>query len=512
MTGLFTMETPDAALRTYLGRMADLNAAAATLEWDQETYMPAGGHAARAQQLSTLRAMAHDLLTDDALMGLLEKAASADDPRTADLVAVTQRDVEKARRIPTALVQQMARASAEAKEAWREARETDTFATFAPHLQRLLDLNRQKAEALCYADEPYDALLDTYEPGMTTATVADVFTSLRAALVPTVEAIADEPTPDDTFLHQSLDEDTQVAFGRMVVNDLGYDFSRGRLDLSTHPFSTAFSIGDVRLTTRVAADFFPTSFFGTVHEAGHGMYEQGIDAALDRTPLAEGTSLGMHESQSRLWENHVGRSHAFWSHYYPALQQHFPDALGAVDRTDFYRAINKVEPSFIRVEADEVTYPLHVMLRFELERALLNERLAVADLPDAWNAGMEDYLGCCPPSDRQGVLQDIHWALGAIGYFPTYALGTLMAAQLFQQIERDLPEITAHIASGNFVPLLKWLRTHIHRWGRRRTAQALLRGATGTELDPAPFLRYIHTKYGALYQGVPASASSPSEA
>ena len=503
------METPDAALRTYLGRIADLNAAAATLEWDQETYMPPGGQAARAQQLSTLRAMAHDLLTDHALVELLDTAASADDPLTADLVRVTQRDVEKARQVPTTLVQEMAQGSAEAKEAWRKARETDTFATFAPHLQRLLDLNRQKAEALGYPDEPYDALLDIYEPGMTTATVADVFTSLRAALVPTVEAIADQPTPDDAFLHQPLSEDAQLAFGRTVVEDLGYDFSRGRLDLSTHPFSTAFSIGDVRLTTRVAEDFFPTSFFGTVHEAGHGMYEQGIDEALDRTPLADGTSLGMHESQSRLWENHVGRSRAFWSHYFPVLQQRFPDALGGTARDAFYRAINKVEPSLIRVEADEVTYPLHVMLRFELEHALLNETLAVADLPEAWNAGMEDYLGRRPPTDREGVLQDIHWALGAIGYFPTYALGTLMAAQLFQQIEHDLPDVVAHIANGDFAPLLEWLRTKIHRWGRRRTAQELLEDATGAGLHAAPFLHYIHAKYGALYDDLPAPEAAP---
>lgn len=502
------METPDAALRTYLGRIADLGAAAASLEWDQETYMPPGGQAARAQQLSTLRALAHDLLSADALMDLLEDAASIDDPLTADLVAVTTRDANNARRVPTALVQQMAKASAEAKEAWREARENNTFATFAPHLQLLLDLNRQKAAALGFAEEPYDALLDTYEPGMKTAAVADVFTSLRASLVRTVEAIANQPAPDDAFLHQPLDPDTQLAFGRAVVSNLGYDFSRGRLDLSTHPFSTAFSIGDVRLTTRVAKDFFPTSFFGTVHEAGHGMYEQGIAEALDRTPLAEGTSLGMHESQSRLWENHVGRSHSFWSHYYPALQQHFPDALRGVALNAFYHAVNKVEPSLIRVEADEVTYPLHVMLRFDLERALLNEHLAVADLPDAWNAGMEDYLGCRPPTDREGVLQDIHWALGAIGYFPTYALGTLMAAQLFQQIERDLPEVPDQITKGNFAPLRTWLRTHIHQWGRRRTAQELLRSATGTALRATPFLQYIHTKYGALYDDLPGPSST----
>lgn len=491
-------------LRALLARVEDLTAAAAVLEWDQETYMPSGAAEARAHQVATLRRLAHEFFTADEVGTLLDSLAPgvADldpDSTEAALVRVTRRDYDRATKIPADLVAALAKAVGRGKEAWREARETDTYATFAPHLERLVDLNRRKAEALGYEDQRYDALLDEYEPGMKTATVAAVFEDLRARLVPIVQAIAECEPPDDRFLHQPFDTQAQWDFGMGVLSDFGYDFNRGRQDLSAHPFTTSFSITDVRLTTRVNETFLPSALFGTLHECGHGLYEQGIDPRLDRTPLADGTSLGMHESQSRLWENLVGRSRPFWQHYYPSLRERFPAQLRGVSLDAFYRAINKVEPSLIRVEADEVTYNLHVMLRFELEQAMLDERVRIGDLPELWNDRMEDYLGVRPATDAEGVLQDIHWSLGTLGYFPTYALGNLMSVQLFDQARRDLPGLEAQLAAGSFGELLAWLRSHVHRWGRSLDAETLLGRITGNGLDADPWLAYIRNKYGALY-------------
>ena len=491
-------------LKTLLARVADLNAAADVLEWDQETYMPDGAAEVRGHQVATLRKLAHEFFTADEVGTLLEALAPATqalDPVSteASLVRVARRDYEKALKIPAALVAEMAEAVARGKQAWRKARESDTYATFAPHLECLIDLNVQKAEALGYDDCLYDALLDQYEEGMKTATVEAVFADLRARLVPIVHAIAEREPPDDRVLHQPFDKQKQWDFGLEVIKDFGYDFDRGRQDLSTHPFTTSFSITDVRLTTRVDERYLPSALFGTLHECGHGLYEQGIDLGLDRTPLADGTSLAMHESQSRLWENLVGRSRAFWQRYYPRLQTFFPDQLAGVSLDAFYRGINKVEPSLIRVEADEVTYNLHVMLRFELEQAMVEGRVTVAELPDLWNEKMEEYLGLRPETDADGVLQDIHWSLGAIGYFPTYSLGNLMSAQLFDQAKQDLPDLEARIAVGQFAELLGWLRTNIHQYGRKLEALDILERVTGEGLQAGPWLDYIREKYGEIY-------------
>ena len=491
-------------LKTLLARVADLNAAADVLEWDQETYMPDGAAGARGHQVATLRKLAHEFFTADEVGTLLEALAPVTqglDPVSteASLVRVAWRDYEKALKIPAALVAEMAEAVARGKQAWRKARATDTYATFAPHLEHLIDLNVQKAEALGYDDCLSDALLDQYEEGMKTATVEAVFADLRARLVPIVHAIAEREPPDDRVLHQPFDKQKQWDFGLEVIKDFGYDFDRGRQDLSVHPFTTSFSITDVRLTTRVDERYLPSALFGTLHECGHGLYEQGIDLALDRTPLADGTSLGMHESQSRLWENLVGRSRAFWQCYYPRLQAVFPDQLADVSLEAFYRGINKVEPSLIRVEADEVTYNLHVMLRFELEQAMVEGRVTVADLPELWNEKMEEYLGLRPETDADGVLQDIHWSLGALGYFPTYSLGNLMSAQLFDQAKKDLPGLEAQIAAGQFAALLGWLRTNIHQYGRKLEALEILERVTGEGLNAGPWLDYIREKYGEIY-------------
>ena len=504
------MPAPLALLKERLSHVADLNGAAAVLEWDQETYMPPGGAVARAHQIATLHRLAHEHFTADETGALLDRLTGDRgdlDPASHDaaLLRVTRRDLDRARKIPAALVSAMAEASSHAREAWKTARETDTFATFAPHLQRIVDLNVEKAEALGFEDRLYDALLDEYEPDMKTATLEQVFSDLRAELVPIVQAIGRAPAPDDAFLRRPYDPGRQWDFGVAVIRDFGFDFECGRQDHSAHPFTTTFSIHDVRLTTRVDPDFFNPAFFGTLHEAGHGLYEQGVDPAFDRTPLAGGTSLGMHESQSRLWENLVGRSRPFWTHYFGPLRSAFPEALGDVSLEAFYRAVNRVAPSLIRVEADEVTYNLHIMLRFELENDLLEGRVAIGDLPALWNDRMEAYLGLRPGNDTEGVLQDIHWSLGALGYFPTYALGNLMSTQLFEQARRDLGDLDAEIGRGAFAGLLGWLRQKIHRHGRARTATELLQEVTGEGLSARSWLAYVRQKYGVLYGFQPSS-------
>jgi carboxypeptidase Taq len=490
-------------LRTLLGEVQDLKAAGAVLGWDQETYMPSGSAQARAYQISTLEKLAHEQFTSaqiGRLLDRLEPELVHLDPESdeAALIRVTREDFEKAQKLPTSLVQAFAQTTALALHAWRSAREASDFSPFQPHLEKIVDLNRQKAEALGYSDRIYDALLDQFEPGMTTQQVADTFSALRADLVPIVHTLSNRKQPDDDLLHQPFDDQHQWDFGLEVIKDFGFNFETGRQDRSTHPFTTNFAISDVRLTTRVDPKFFSPAFFGTLHECGHGLYEQGVAASLGRTPLAAGTSLGMHESQSRLWENLVGRSLGFWTHYYPRLQQVFPGQLADASLDAFYGAINRVSPSLIRVEADEVTYNLHIMLRFELENAMLEGTMAIADLPEVWNARMEEYFGLTPPNDAEGCLQDIHWSMGAFGYFPTYALGNLMSVQLFNQAAEDLDDLPGQIADGTFLPLLGWLRTNIHQHGRKFDADTLLRRCTGQSLDATPWLNYIRTKYDLL--------------
>ena len=493
-----------ARLRTLLAQVSDLRSAASVLSWDQETYMPPGAVEARANHISTVRQLAHERFTSDeigTLLDDLEPIAREMDPLSteASLVRVIKRDFDKAVKLPLSLVAAISEAVSHGKDAWKYARQANRFGDFAPHLARLIDLNRQKAEAYGYEDRVYDALLDEYEPGIKTEQVEIIFRDLRRDLVPLVEAIADREEADDTVLHQKFERQKQWDFGLAVIRDFGYDMQRGRQDFSTHPFTTTFSITDVRITTRISDDFLNPGLFGTLHEAGHALYEQGVDIELERTLLADGTSLGMHESQSRLWENQVGRSRPFWEHYYSRLQRIFPDQLGDVPLDAFYRAINKVHPGPIRVEADELTYNLHIMLRFELENALLEGRLAVADLPEMWNAKMDDYLGITPLNDAQGVLQDIHWSLGAFGYFPTYALGNLMSSQLFDQAAEELPGLEGRIAEGDFEDLLEWLRTKIHRHGRKKDADDLLKDVTGRTLHADSWLSHVRTKYGDLY-------------
>jgi carboxypeptidase Taq len=486
------------ALRKRLNRITHLNQAAAVLEWDQETYMPEGGAEARSQQVATLRSLAHQLLIDDQTARLLE-AAQPESEVDSDLIRVTRKDIEKAVRVPSSLIAAIAEASGRGKGAWQKARANNDFPVFAPHLERIVDLCIQHADALGYEDQPYDALLDQYEEGATTAQVAAVFEELRDDLVPFVKELTSSGMLCEGPVHREFPEDAQWQFGLDMAKRMGYDLKHGRQDRSAHPFSTSFSISDVRITTRLEKRFFNPAFFGTLHEAGHAMYEQGIDPALEGTPLADGTSLGIHESQSRMWENLVGRSLPFWEFAFPSAQKTFPDALGNVNLDQFYRAVNTVAPSTIRVEADEVTYNLHIMLRFELEQEMIAGRVAVKNLPVEWNNRMESWLGVRPDNDAEGVLQDIHWSLGAIGYFPTYALGNLMSVQLFDAALAAMPDLYGQFRRGEFADLLSWLRTHVHQWGRRKTADQIMQDAAGCDLSAAPWMAYARSKFGALH-------------
>ena len=491
-------------MRAALAEVSDLEEAARVLFWDMETYIPEAGFEGRGRILATLQKRSHDLFASDQMARLLDSASSAvasldHDSDEASLVRVTLRDHIRERRIPSQLVGEIAEATSAAAPAWREAREHDDFAVFAPHLQKTVDLSRRKAEAIGYEDRPYDALLYS-EPGMTTAELERLFNRLKEAIVPLVRRIADHrDRVEAAILHRGYPEVDQLAFAKRVITDFGFDFERGRMDLSAHPFMMGVNPGDVRLTNRVSADFLPMSLFGAMHESGHGMYAQGHSAELARTPLWDGASPGFHESQSRLYENLVGRSRPFWRGWFGELQKVFPTQLRGVDPEEFYRAINKVEPSLIRVEADEVTYNLHILVRFELENDLLEGRLTVAEVPNAWNAKMEEYLGLEPPNNTLGALQDIHWSFAELGGFPGYTIGNLIGAQLMVAIRRDLPDLDDQIARREFTALRSWLIEKVQRHGRKFTPAELLERATGHKLDAGPWIAYVEAKFGEIY-------------
>lgn len=492
-------------LKTILGEVDDLNVASAVLGWDQQTYMPPGGTERRGYVLSTLGTLAHIRFTSAEVGRLLDELTpwTADlDPESdqARLVKVTRRNYEKATRVPPEMVAEFAQLTTNAHLAWQEARAEDNFSKFQPFLEKIVDWRRRYANLFTPFDHIYDPLLDDFEPGLKTADVQAIFSALRPEQVALIHAIAQKPEIDDSFLHQAYDEQKQWDFGVEIISRFGYDWQRGRQDRSAHPFTTNFGIDDVRITTRFQSDFLNTALFGTMHEAGHALYEMGVDHRLARTPLSGGASLAIHESQSRMWENLVGRSLPFWRFFYPRLQSYFPEQLGKVSLDQFYRAVNRVKPSLVRVEADEATYNLHIMLRLELEIALIEGTIEVRQLPEIWKARMQDYLGVTPPDDRLGVLQDIHWSGGMIGYFSTYALGNLVSAQLWEQIGQDIPDLQEQISRGEFETLLGWLRKKIHAHGSRYEPQELVEKVTGSKIDPAPYLRYLKTKFAEIYQ------------
>ncbi|MBU2610697.1 MAG: carboxypeptidase M32 [Chloroflexi bacterium] len=498
------MEQELGQLKTILAEIADLGGAAALLGWDQQTYMPPGGAEARGNQLGTLQRLAHDRQTSAELGKLLDElkplTATLDlDSDDARLVKVGARDYEKATRVPSEWVVEFAQVTTMAQQAWMDARSKSDFSLFRPHLEKIVELGHRYISFFPNADHPYDILLDNFEPGMKTADVKVIFDALRPKQVELIKAIAQQPQVDDSFLHQDFEEKKQWDFGVEVITKFGYDWNCGRQDKAAHPFTTSFSNRDVRITTRVAPNFLNSMLFGSMHECGHALYGLGSPDNLERTTLDGGASLAVHESQSRMWENLVGRSLPFWEHFYPRLQETFPSQLGSVPLEKFYKGINKAQPSLIRVEADEATYNLHIMLRLEIEIALVEGKLAVKDLPEVWNAKMQEYLGVTPPNDARGVLQDIHWSGGMIGYFSTYALGNLVSAQLWEKVNQDIPDLSEQIREGKFDTLLGWLREKIHRHGRKFEPQELVQKVTASKIDAAPYLRYLNQKFGQIY-------------
>lgn len=492
-------------LKEWLVEVDDLNSAAYLLLWDQQTYMPAGDAEARSRQVSTLQRLAHEKFTDDAIGYLLddleqEKAGLPYDSDEAALLRVVRREYNEATKVPADFVAEVSRHCSGTFSAWTTARPANDFAALRPRLEKSLELSLRYAEFFPDHAEPIDPHIALSDYGMNAATVGALFAELRRQLVPMVQAVVAQPPADDTILYRHYPEADQIAFGEEVVRQLGYDFSRGRQDKTYHPFATKFSINDVRITTRLNERFLNEGLFGTIHEAGHAMYEQGVSQSFEATPLAGGTSAGVHESQSRLWENLVGRSRGFWEHFYEPLRQRFPAALADVSLDDFYRAINKVEPSLIRVEADELTYNLHVMLRFDFERDMLNGKLAVADLPAAWNSRMEADLGIRPPDDRNGVLQDVHWFDGMIGGgFQGYSLGNVMSAQFYEAAITTHPSIPEEIRTGGFDTLRGWLTNNVYCHGRKFDAAELIVRATGRPLSIEPYIAYLRGKYSELY-------------
>lgn len=485
-----------------LGQALDVRAALALMHWDMEVYMPPKAAPMRGRQLATLSAIEHRMFTGSEMGSLIQRLS--DDARLTEdermLVAETLYDYERATKLPTEWVERFAEAQSRAYQAWVGARAASDYGLFKEHLGRMVEFSREQAEYLGYEGSPYNALLEHYERGMTAEALRPIFAELAKKQSALVERIMASPSqPDARWSEGVWDADAQWAFTLEVLRDMGYDLEAGRQDRSVHPFTTNFDLYDVRVTTRIHTDELFSALTGSIHEGGHALYEQGFRPEDQRTLLAAAPSLGIHESQSRMWENVIGRSLPFWRHYAPKIRAHYPGRLDRVEPEEFYRAINRVEPSFIRVEADECTYNLHIILRFEIEVDLIEGRISVDDVPAVWNAKVKQYLGLDVPNDAMGCLQDIHWSHGSMGYFPTYALGNLYAAQLFETIDEAVPNLWAHVEAGNFSPLLSWLRQHVHQVGRRKTAPEIVEAATGRKPDSAAFLRYLETKYGALY-------------
>ncbi len=475
------------------------------IEWDERTNMPPAAGEYRAEQIAYLSRLVHQRKTDTRIRDWL--AELADDPIAADVhsdagttIRQLRREFDQLTKLPTSLVEELTRLAVLGQQAWVEAREQDDFGRFQPLLENIVQLKQQEAEALGYEESPYDALLDQYEPHAKTSEVAATLEGLREALVPLIAAIREsgQQAPVD-ILHRNYPIDQQATFGRAAAEAIGFDFTAGRLDITHHPFCTGVGPRDSRITTRYDENFVASALFGTLHEAGHGIYDQGLRTEQYGLPPGSYVSLGIHESQSRMWENFVGRSRAFWQHFFPTAQAAFPDALSGVSLDEFFFAVNGVSPSLIRVEADEATYNLHIIIRFELEQALVSGDLRVADLPQAWNEKYQTYLGIAPPSNADGVLQDIHWSAALFGYFPTYSLGNLYAAQFFDKADQELGGLQSQFAQGEFAPLKQWLNENIHQPGQCYTATELLEKTVGAPLHHDALMQHLQAKLAPLY-------------
>ncbi|HJR93811.1 MAG TPA: carboxypeptidase M32 [Gaiellaceae bacterium] len=491
------------ALKERLAEISDLARASSVLAWDQKVTMPEGGHPARADQLATLSKVIHEKFVDEELGRLLERLRPLEesldyDSDEASLIRVTRRDWEKQRRVPTELRVELTRAAALGNQVWIEARATNDFAKFLPALQRNLDLKRRYVDCFEWEDSPYTPLLDDFEPHMLTSEVAEVFGTIRPVLT---DLVQQAPRVDAEFFEQPFEAEKQERFCKRVLDTFGLEQGSYRLDPTVHPFCTSFSNRDVRMTTRYNETGID-ALWSTMHEAGHGHYAHGIADSLQRTTLANSPSLGLNESQSRTWENLVGRSRPFWLHWYEPLQETFPSQLGDVDLETFLAAVNRAEPGLIRVEADETTYSLHIILRFELEQRLIEGSLDPKDLPEAWSEGMADLLGVEVPDDTHGVLQDIHWSQGGIGYFPTYALGNVISLQIWTSVREALPDLDAQMEVGELGELAAWLRENLYSLGRKFTPKETIERLTGTPtIDPEPYLAYLREKLAALPAG-----------
>ncbi len=484
--------------------IASLNGISALLNWDQLVNMPPGGVEDRSQQAALIGGMLHDRITSPKLGELISDLENEigdlnADNENARLVRKAKWTFDQFVKIPKEKVMEFMIVTTQANEVWVKARQNNDFASFQPVLQRIVEMRRELAEYFKPYDHVYDPLLDMYEPGMKTADVKQIFDDLRPKQVELIKAIRSAKQVENSFLKQDYDKSLQDKFGRHVITRFGYDWNRGRLDTTPHPFTIGFGLGDVRITTRYPEADGVSALFSTMHESGHAMYSQGCDPKFSRTFLQEASSLAFHESQSRMWENLIGRSKEFWTFFYPTFQMLFSEHLGNVDLETFYKGINRVEPSLVRVEADEATYNLHIMLRLEIEIGLMEKSIEAKDLPEIWNSKMQEYLGVTPPNDSLGVLQDVHWSGGMIGYFSTYALGNLLSAQLWEKMLQAHPNIPDEIAQGKFSTILAWLRENVHQYGARYDPQELIIKITGSRINAEPYLRYLNKKYREIY-------------
>ncbi|MBS1586181.1 MAG: carboxypeptidase M32 [Bacteroidetes bacterium] len=482
-------------------KAADLQFAAAVLGWDQEVYMPPKGFEMRGRQLATLASQAHEMLTAESygkLLTQLRESAGLDETEQHN-VRLSLEDYEKNRKLPISFVEQLTQQTSNSYNAWLQARKDNKYSTYTAELAKMIDLKRKQADYFGYQNHPYDALLDEYEKGATVAMLDPIFKNVKEQLPPFLTQIANAQQVDDSFFNGQYPKQQQWDFSIDVLKKMGYDFEAGRQDYSEHPFTTSFSSEDVRITTRVDEHNYASMLWSSIHEGGHALYEQGLPSGEYGLPLGSAASLAVHESQSRLWENCVGRSLGFWKYFYPHLQQYFPQQLGKVPLDTFYKGMNKVEPSLIRTEADEVTYHFHVLIRYEIEKQLIAGTLQAAELDQVWNEHYKQYLGVSSPDAKQGVLQDVHWSHGMFGYFPTYSLGSFYAAQFFEQAVKDMPGLPAEIEQGQFSMLLDWLRGHVHVHGRRYTSEELCKRITGRGLDLGSFMNYIKAKYSIVY-------------
>jgi carboxypeptidase Taq len=483
-------------------QIADVRNAMAVLGWDQETYLPEKGAAFRGQQLTTLSTIAHEMFTATELGEVLQELRQRGDltPVQRRNVELSLEDYEKNRKYPSSFVADLAQTTNACYHAWIKARKAGSYAEFEPVLAKMVQLKQQETHILGYEGHPYNALLNEYEKGATTTMLDAIFNDVKQALTPLLRRIEQQPQVRKDFLQLHYNRDKQWKLGIALLKDMGYDMAAGRQDVSEHPFTTSFSPQDVRVTTRIDENDFGNMTWSCIHEGGHALYEQGLPPEEYGLPCGEAASLGIHESQSRLWENNVGRSLAFWQHYYPQLQQTFPENLQNIPLSDFYKGINQVQPSLIRTEADELTYHFHVMIRYEIEKGLLEGTYSTKDLNSVWNRYYQEYLHVTVPDDTKGILQDIHWSHGSFGYFPTYSLGSFYAAQIFAAAQQQLPDLTQAIAGGQYSALLGWLRKQIHQYGRYYTSNELCEKVTGKKLDFQFFLQYAEEKFGKIYE------------